>query len=144
MQLIGDKVQFKVQGSMFSIVRRTSHGGFTLIEILVAMVIFAIATLGLAMGVASIMRANQTSYFTTIATSLAQDKLEELKANPASIASCATNCDNPVPIFDNVTFTRTWVVTEDTPVAGVKQIEVTVTWTNYTDHSLTMSSAVKE
>lgn len=115
--------------------------GFTMIEVLVSMAIFAIAVLGLAVGATSIMRANQTSYFSTVATNLAQDKLEELKAKtPANITS-----GGPVPTtVSGVTFTRTWTVTPNSPIAGVNQIDVTVIWTDYTSHSLTISSAVQQ
>jgi prepilin-type N-terminal cleavage/methylation domain-containing protein len=132
------------------ILRRFASGrkviaGFTLIEILVAMVVFSIASLGLAMGVTSVMRANQRSYMASIAINLAQDKLEELKAmSPVNVLACATNCDSPVPTTDGVEFTRTWVVSDDSPVTGVKQIDVTVQWHDHTTHSFTVSSAVKE
>jgi len=118
--------------------------GFTLIEILVAMVVFAIASLGLAMGVTSVMRSNQRSYLASIATNLAQDKLEELKASPASVGPCMENCDNPKPETNGVEFTRTWNVVDNSPVTGVKQIDVTVEWHDHTTHSFTVSSAVKE
>ena len=106
------------------------------------MVIFSIAVLGLAIGAGSVMRANQTSYFSTIAVNLGQDKLEELKANPAALAGCTTVCDNPVPTHDGVAFTRTWDVTPGVPAAGVTQVDVTVGWTDYISHSVTVSSAI--
>jgi len=131
------------------ILRRFASGGkviagFTLIEILVAMVVFSIASLGLAMGVTSVMRSNQRSYLASIATNLAQDKLEELKASPASVGPCTENCDNPKPETNGVEFTRTWNVVDNSPVTGVKQIDVTVEWNDHTTHSFTVSSAVKE
>ena len=116
------------------------HGGFTLIEVLVAMSIFSIAVLGLAVGSATVMRANQTSYFTTVAANLAQDKLEELKSRTAANITSG-NDTQPV---NNVTFTRNWTVTSGSPVEGVMLIDVTVTWNDYTNHSLTISSAVKQ
>ena len=120
--------------------------GFTLIEVLVSMFIFSIAILGLAVGATSIMRANQTSYYNTLATNWAQDKLEELKAMTASsITACSTNCDSPAKTAGNVTFTRTWTVTSPcNGVSGLKCISITVTWTDYTNHTLAISSAVKE
>ncbi len=119
--------------------------GFTLIEILVAMVVFAIASLGLAMGVTSVVRSNQRSYLASTATNLAQDKLEELKAmSPVNVISCNINCDNPVPTTDGVEFTRTWNVVDNSPVTGVKQIDVTVQWEDHSTHNFTISSAMQE
>ena len=121
---------------------RRRHRGFTLIEVLISMTIFSIAILGLAIGAGSVMRANQMSYFSTIAISLAQDKLEELKANPATLASCSTNCDSTVPTHDGVAFTRTWVVTNGSPVTGVSRVDVQVDWTDHIAHTVSISSAV--
>jgi type IV pilus modification protein PilV len=119
--------------------QKTNTRGFTVLEVLIAMGIFTVAILGVAISATSVIKANRVSYSTTIATNLAQDKLEELKANPASLASGG-------PITDTIsgeTFTRTWTVTSSSPVAGMSRIDVTVTWTDYSSHTLTMSSAVK-
>ncbi len=132
------------------ILRRFASGGkgiagFTLIEILVAMVVFAIASLGLAMGVTSVIQSNQRNYLASIATNLAQDKLEELKAmSPASVTFCDTDCDTSVPTTDGVEFTRTWDVINDDPTPGVKRIDVTVQWTDYMIHNVTISTAMQE
>lgn len=111
------------------------------------MFIFSIAILGLAVGATSIMRANQTSYFSTIATNLAQDKLEEFKAKTASaLPNCptytASNCSDS-PQYSGLSFSRSWRILSNTPVTGVSQIDVKVDWTDYIAHSLTVSSAVK-
>lgn len=135
---------FMIFGKTFLKTEKGATAGFTLIEVLVAMSIFSIAVLGLAVGATTVMRANQTGLYSTIATNQAQDKLEELKAKTsANITSCSSSCDSPAKTFNNVTFTRTWTVTADSPVTGVKKIDVTVTWTDYISHNLTVSSAVK-
>ena len=119
-------------------------GGFTLIEILVAMGVFAIASLGLAIGVTSVIRSNQQSYLASIATNLAQDKLEELKSTPATLAECTINCETPVPTTDGVEFTRTWEVFPNDPTLGVTRIDVIVQWADHTSHSVTISSAIQQ
>jgi len=131
---------------------------FTLIEVLVAMSIFAIAVLGLAIGATSVMRANQTSYFSTIATNLGQDKLEQLKA--MTVSALPTNCTSYTVsgCFDYCTtqscsstaptsgmrFNRSWQIITNSPVSGVNRIDVKVNWTDYLSHTLTISSAVKQ
>lgn len=118
--------------------------GFTLIEVLVSMFIFSIAILGLAVGATSIMRANQTALYATIATNLAQDKLEELKAKTAGSINTTGSPENNISVSGvPVKFNRSWTVTANSPAAGVTQIAVTVSWTDYIAHSLTVSSAVK-
>ena len=132
------KEEFKVQRLRSHDVRSLPSGGFTVIEVLVSLAIFSVAILGLAVSATTIMRANQTSYSYTVATNLAQDKLEELKANPATLASGGP--DYPTAL--GITFTRTWTVTAPTPTLNASQIDVQVNWTDYTSRSVTISSAV--
>ena len=125
--------------------QKNAANGFTLIEVLVAMSIFAIAVLGLAIGATTVMQANQTGLYTTIATNLAQDKLEELKAKTAANINTTGSPENNITVSGvPAKFNRSWVVTSDSPVAGVKRIDVTVTWTDHTSNTVTVSSAVRE
>ncbi len=122
--------------------------GFSLIEVLAAMAIFAIAVLGLAIGATTVVRNNQISYFTTIANNLAQDKLEDLKAKTvSSLPSCpsytTTGCSDS-PVSSGLTFTRSWQIVLNQPVTGVNRIDIKVDWSDYTTHTLTISSAVKQ
>ncbi len=122
------------------------RGGFTLIEVLVAMAIFAIAVLGLAIGATSVMRANQTGLYTTIATNLAQDRLEELKSRTAANINTTGSPQNNLSVSGvPVKFNRSWTVTAGcNGVTGLTCITVTVGWTDYTSHSVVISSAVKQ
>ena len=124
--------------------KRNQAKGFTLIEVLVAMSIFSIAVLGLAIGATTVMQANQTGLYTTVATNLAQDKLEELKAKTAALIDNTGSPENKTVSGVPVVFNRSWAVTADSPVVGVKRIDVTVTWTDHTSHTMTVSSAVKQ
>lgn len=125
-----------------------SKKGFTLVEVLVAMGIFSLMLLGLAAGATSVMKANQTALTNTLAANLAQDKLEELKAlPPASITTAGSPENNLAVAGAAVRFNRSWTVNSGLPnclAAGLKCIEVTVAWTDYTAHSLKASAAVKE
>jgi len=116
-------------------VRRGRENGFTLIEILMALTIFSVSFLALAAGATTVMKSNKTSYMSTIATNLAQDKLEELMAT--NVASIAANNDTPAPV-DGVVFTRTWTI-DDVVLPGLRRIQVQVDWGG---HRLTVTSAV--
>jgi len=117
--------------------------GFTLIEVLVAMSLFSIAVLGVAAGATTVMRANQTSHYHTIATNLAQDKLEELKGRTVANINTTGSPENNIAVPGvPVLFTRSWAVAGGAPVLGVTQITVTVTWTDYAAQTLTVSSSV--
>lgn len=123
--------------------RLNSRAGFTLIEVLVAISIFAFGMMGLAAGAITITRANKTAQFHTMGTALAQEKLEQLKATSVTFVSdCSSNCDATPPSYLGVTFTRTWTTALNTPQAGLKQITVTVQWTDYILHQIVVISAM--
>jgi type IV pilus assembly protein PilV len=58
--------------------------GFSLIEVLVAMVILAIGLLGLAALQASSLKNNQTAYYRGLATQLSYDIADRMRANRSS------------------------------------------------------------
>ncbi len=127
--------------------RITPQGGFTLIEILIAMTIFSTSFLALAAGATTVMKSNHTSYNSTIATNMAQDKLERLMAG-AALPNCPVYTKADPICFDNpttsssVTFDRWLQIEFDKPVIGVTQINVKIEWTDQNAHSLTVSTAV--
>jgi type IV pilus modification protein PilV len=118
--------------------RLASHQGFSLIEVLVAIGIFSIAILGMAVGAITITRANKTSQSHTVATNVAQDILEQLKAQPFA----AVTAGNDTVTFQGVNYARGWVLNPNT--ATFKQINVTIQWTDYVPHTLTVSSAISQ
>src|SRR5262245_54910324 len=110
--------------------------GYSLIEILVALAFFSIVSLGISVGVAMVVRTGKLSKDFTQATILAQDKLEELSAQ---VGSLAEGSDSPQPGF-----TRTWAVASDSPEVGVTQVDVTVSWTDFTPHTITLTTVMNE
>ncbi len=84
----------------------TSKNGFTLIEVLVAVVILALGLLGLAGLQASGLGNNQSAYNRSLATQLAYDMVDRMRANVvnarllASSAYCvgAPLCVGPAPL----------------------------------------------
>ena len=58
-----------------------NEGGFTLVEVLVSIVIVAIGLLGMAGLTAASLKSNNTSYYRSQATVLANDILERMRAN---------------------------------------------------------------
>jgi len=122
----------------------TPQGGFTLIEILLAMTIFSTSFLALAAGATAVMKSNHSSYNDTIATTLVQDKLEELMADTL-LPTCGgfSDCKDFPAVSSSVKFDRRVRITPNSPVAGVTLIEIRLTWDDHTGHSLTLSSAVR-
>ncbi len=75
---------------------RTSvdQAGFTLVEVMVALVIFTVSLLGLAGLQAASLRDNQLAYLNTIATQLAYDMGERIRANRDGAAAGNYLVDN--------------------------------------------------
>jgi prepilin-type N-terminal cleavage/methylation domain-containing protein len=113
-----------------------SGGGYSLVEVLVSLAIFSIASLGLSSAVTNTLRSGTLSEHFTAATILAQDKLEVLSAPGVALSD---GNDSPHSGFD-----RSWTITPDSPEAGVSRIEVTVTWTDYGPHTVMLTTVVNE
>jgi len=141
-----NRKRLQIQSLWRGVVRRPAPKGFTLIEILVAIAIFSVSILGLGVGAVTVMKANKTSYLHTIATNLAQDRLEIMKAmTVGTLTACSTSsCDSPQPTFDGVAFTRKWAVAAGVPAAGFTQITVTVEWTDYAAQTLNVTAVLRQ
>ena len=102
--------------------------GMTLIELLVVCVIIGIAFVGLASIFPLGTRNLSESKMRTVATDLAQEKMEELLGPDAAVADLlhGTHTDSGNPI--KTSFNRYWTVADDTPVTDIKKIEVRVTY----------------
>jgi len=71
--------------------RHAGHDhGFTLFEILIAMAVLAIGALGAATLMTTVLRGNTLSTKVMTATTLVQDKLEEVKNAGYTAAACST------------------------------------------------------
>lgn len=122
-------------------------GGFTLIEVLITISIFTVAILGVAMSAASLMKASGTSLYTTVATNLAQGKMEELKSRLVSVLpACPTyttaGCSDTVT-SGGLALARSWRVIVDSPVPGVNRIDVQIAWTHYNvPHTVTLTGGM--
>lgn len=104
--------------------------GFTLLEVLVAMIIISIGILGLAPMLVVSMQGNQFSREVTDVAYIAQDRLEQLR-NQTVIT--------PIPLYETTTgikgiYTRAVNVSDQTVDGsippGVYRLSVTVTWTD--------------
>jgi prepilin-type N-terminal cleavage/methylation domain-containing protein len=147
-----------------------SEKGFTLVELLIAMVILGIAFMGLANMQISCINSNSNAGRLTKAIILAQDKMEEIKSlNPGHPDLADTNPGNngnlrqsieprdsdhresqieikgentqSVPDLDYDSYTRIWNVADDTPFPGRKTVVVIVTWGIY-HKSVAVSSVI--
>ncbi len=103
-----------------------SKSGLTLIETLIALTVFSVGMLGLSGLTTIIMHGNSLSQKITIATILAQDKLE---------TAHKTAYDKLVSEKETITadnhrlYTRVTDVIDNKPVKGMKTVSIKVYWT---------------
>ena len=102
-----------------------NNSGFTLIEVLVAMVILSVGLLGTAALITGIINSNKLSNRITTATVLAQDKMEEIKRTGYAGAEAGAESYGGAnfPLYKRITD-----VALGNPAAGMKKITVTVYW----------------
>jgi prepilin-type N-terminal cleavage/methylation domain-containing protein len=105
------------------------HAGFTLIETLVAMVIFAIVSLA----ITSLMVMNTQMISENVQSSeavgYAQELLENLREVPVASLSPGTMSSTRTSSRGTV-YTVTWTVTPNTPAAGRTWVGVTIAWSH--------------
>lgn len=98
---------------------------FTLIEVMIALVVLSIGLLALAGLQVSAIKGNNFSKRMTIAVSIADERIEQIKSTPYDNiqSESATNL-----IVSNMNFTRQVVVTSNNPLPNTKRIDLTVSW----------------
>ncbi len=110
--------------------RRRGDAGFSAVELMIAIVFFGILMLGF-LGVFPLgMRSVEKGERMTVATSLAQDEIERLKTLTAADADlvAGNHADAANPL--NGVYTRTWTVTDDTPLPDMKRIDMQVSFSD--------------
>jgi prepilin-type N-terminal cleavage/methylation domain-containing protein len=98
--------------------------GFTLVEIVVAIVLLAVGVLGSASLTAALMRSNRGVTNRTRAVETLRLKVEDLQSQ--NYAQVATG--NDTATIGGITYNRAWTVTPNAPAANLKTITLTVTW----------------
>ena len=121
------------------------HDGFSMIEVLAGLTIFAVVSAGLAATTISTVKANSTSRELTAASALIHSKIEAFRAldpaaNPADLtAGTHDDASNPITPLGTAggEFRRSWVVTTNTPKIGMSRVVVRVTFNNPDAYTMT-------
>ena len=135
------------------------ENGFTLIEILVAIVILTVGLLAVAKMQVSAIQGNYFSNSATTALNLAQQKMEDLLSksftdadladtqpgNNGNLTSLVTKDHEELNVDEEGVsgagiYHRVWNVADDTPITDTKTITIIVTWTKGGNtHSVNLS-----
>jgi len=99
--------------------------GFTLIEVLIAITIFAVGLLAVAGMQTSAIRMNSTAGKLTNLSTWGMDKIEELSALPYSDPLLDSAGNPHQELLED--YTISWTVIDNNPVTNTKNITVTVT-----------------
>ena len=107
--------------------RPVSQGGFTLIEMVVALMVFTVAVMGLASTMAVAVASDTHAGEQTRALALASQRLEEIKAMPytAVTSEPATSIDSQ-GVEGQGPYKRTVVVADGAEGANTKSVTVSV------------------
>ena len=117
--------------------KANNNNGFTLMEVLVAMLILSVGLLGMAALIAGIINSNKLSNRISTATVLAQDKMEDIKR--IGYDNAGGGAEDYNTISDYPLYKRLTDVAAGDPAAGMKKITVTVYWES-DDHSITLNT----
>jgi prepilin-type N-terminal cleavage/methylation domain-containing protein len=118
----------------------TKSDGFTLIEILVALIILSVSLLALAGLMVTTTKNNSFGGHMTEAATFAQDKLEELRAIRWENISEGGSTDQKGG-STGINYTRNWNVA----TSGVlKTITISINWQDRTNHSIRLISVLSQ
>jgi len=114
--------------------------GFTLLEVLVALVILSFSLLALAGLMVTTTKNNASGNYVTEAATFAQDKLEELRAVKWENLIDGNNTDQQGG-STGINYTRNWNVTTN---GSLKTITINVDWNDRTAHSIRLVSVLSQ
>lgn len=124
------------------------NAGFTIIEVLIALAIFAIGILGVAKLQLAAVGDNTSSRKYTEASTWGVSQVESIMAipydDPALAAGATGTLIRPsgLPGSPGV-YTVNWTITDADPVPNVKKISIVVTWDNNKSFSADYYRAIK-
>lgn len=102
------------------------EAGLTLVETMISLLVFSVGMLGLSGLTTVIIHGNSLSQKVTMATILAQDKLEAVQTSDFNTLA---NEKEDIITDNHRHYTRVTNVADNTPSQGMKTVSITVSWT---------------
>ena len=114
--------------------------GFSLIEILIALVILSFSLLALAGLMSTTTRNISFGAHMTEAATMAQDRLERLRQSPMQYIPLAYNTQTVGQT--GILYTISWVAVQNSTTLDT--VTITVRWTDTTNHSISIGSVIAQ
>jgi len=120
--------------------------GLSYTEVLVSIAVISVAVVAVSLNTVSVIRNNLYSSSHTIASNLAQDKLEQLSSLPVlgNVDRCPNSGDQaisasgaPGGIYD-----RCWTIKDFSIGSGLKEVSVAVRWRDSESRVITLATLV--
>lgn len=119
------------------------ESGFTLFEIVIAMAVLAVGSVGATALTLSMIRGNAISHNITTATTLAQDKLEDIKR--LGFVAAVSSTEEYGSIANYSAYRRVTTVTGAPAVTPVtKTVTVVVSWRGSGTHKVILNTIIAQ
>jgi len=121
----------------------TDKKGFTLLEVLITIAILSVGLLGMASLTVGIIKGNRFSNDTTTATTLAQDRFEDIQIMDYSGVTSETKAVLPSP---NDAYQQEVTVVDNSPATGMKTVTIKVYWggSSMEEHNVEIKTILRE
>jgi prepilin-type N-terminal cleavage/methylation domain-containing protein len=109
--------------------RWSNQSGFTIVELMAALLLFSIGLVALARVLPQGMEVRDRGRRMTVAMQLAREQIETLRSLPFTDPDLADGQHVDNEVLRNGTYRRRWTVQDDTPLPNMMRIEVRVAFT---------------
>jgi prepilin-type N-terminal cleavage/methylation domain-containing protein len=113
--------------------------GFSLIEVMIALVVFLIGFLGMAGLLATITQSNRGATNRTRADQVLYQKVEEFMSTPYATITSGVDQDT----VGDVVFTSQWTVNQNDPIPNSMTIDLVARWTERGDTFSVRQATIK-
>src|ERR1700741_3344019 len=108
------------------------QSGFTVVELATAIVVMGIVIPAVSIALTNLAVVNRQARDQALANFIAQNKIETLRSvGYNSLTSGTTDFTSSLPNIMGTPKSASYTVTNDTPTTGVKQVDISISYTEY-------------